>query len=400
MQLNNFDSTFHDPRPTGSMMQTCNIAIIAGQLVVGGAERQLYLWLSNLDRNRFRPVVLTLHPGQHDYWESYIELLNIPLFRIPHRRSRLMRMLDIVRTLRPYRPQLIHGWHLFASPYAGVSAKLLGVKSLGSLRGAYGALSNTPLVTALTFHSVDSILANSMSVAKQVQYRNTYKRKEQKIYSVQNAVEVREIGDRVEIRRILAQRFDLSPTSIWIGSLGRLDPMKRFDLLLRLIALLLEDERDFHCLLIGDGPERIRLGKLAAELGITQHVVFAGEVPDASGWLCALDIFCFTSLEEGLPNAVMEAAAAAVPIVSWRIPFMEELLNNTDEASLVEPENLPALKEAVLHLIHFPELRMKMGRDARNHMLRSFTTGHFVQKMTDIYDDLLGIQKPSGETGL
>jgi len=50
-----------------------NIAIIAGQLVVGGAERQLYLWLANLDRERFNPIVLTLHPGYGDYWEKPVE---------------------------------------------------------------------------------------------------------------------------------------------------------------------------------------------------------------------------------------------------------------------------------------------------------------------------------------
>ena len=44
------------------------IAVIAGQLVVGGAERQLYLWLANLDQRKYKPVVLTLNPGHGDYW--------------------------------------------------------------------------------------------------------------------------------------------------------------------------------------------------------------------------------------------------------------------------------------------------------------------------------------------
>ena len=52
------------------MPTSTNIAILAGQLVVGGAEKQLFLWLANLDRERFNPIVLTLHPGFGDYWEK------------------------------------------------------------------------------------------------------------------------------------------------------------------------------------------------------------------------------------------------------------------------------------------------------------------------------------------
>src|SRR5215469_4719903 len=96
-----------------------NLAIVAGQLVVGGAERQLFLWLSNLDRAKYNPVVLSLHPGYKDYWEDPIQKLGIPLLFVPPRRNKLFRLLDITAKLRTQRPDLIHGWHLFASPYAG-----------------------------------------------------------------------------------------------------------------------------------------------------------------------------------------------------------------------------------------------------------------------------------------
>ena len=78
------------------MSSKYNLAIIAGQLVVGGAERQLYLWLSHIDRAKFSPIVLTLHPGYGDYWEDPIESLGIPLIRIPRRRNRVLRAFNIV----------------------------------------------------------------------------------------------------------------------------------------------------------------------------------------------------------------------------------------------------------------------------------------------------------------
>jgi glycosyltransferase involved in cell wall biosynthesis len=369
------------------MTRRHKIAIIAGQLVVGGAERQLYLWLSNLDRERFQPVVLTLHPGHNDYWEIPIRDLGIPLITIPHRCIRLVRVLDIARVLLSYKPQLIHGWHLFASPYAGLTAKLLGAKSLGGVRGAFRAFRDHSWESRLTLWFVDAIMANSSSVAEQLKAVRWGRK--QIVYTVQNAVED-QAGNRLIMREALTRRFGFANRGVWIGSIGRLDPGKRFDNLLKALALLSVEVKDFHFLLVGDGPERGRLERMADELGIRQYVTFTGEVPGASAWLGALDIFCFTSLDEGLPNAVMEAAAAGVSIVSWRVPFIEEILKGREVAYLVEPEDLVGFKNALVALSHSPALRSKLGQAARKHVLEAFSLKKFVQHMTCVYEDLLG----------
>ena len=371
------------------MSQKCSVAIIAGQLVVGGAERQLYLWLSHLDRERFDPVVLTLHPGHDDCWEKPIEALGIPLIGVPRRRNRIARLMDVIRGLRPYQPRLIHGWHLFASSYAGVTAKLLGARSLGSLRGSYRVFRGSPPLAGATLSLLDAILANSHSAGDQLSEMSRHGG--QRVYTVQNAVEEHKY-DRLAVRTELMQRFGLSHTSTWIGSMGRLDAAKRFDITLNTLALLLKRSGDFHLLMIGDGPERARLESLAEALGIAGHVTFAGEVPGAAAWLGALDIFCFTSLDEGLPNAVMEAAVAGLPIVAWRLPFIEEILEKDETALLVEPEDLVGLGDALLGLAKSPELRAKLGQAARNHVLERFSVERFVNRMTSVYEDLLGLQ--------
>ena len=374
------------PLPIAPIEAQYRLAIIAGQLVVGGAERQLYLWLSQLDRKKFSPVVLTLHPGCGDYWEDSVEALDIPLIRIPRRRNRLLRAWEIIQALRPYQPHLIHGWHLFASPYAGLSAKLLGARSLGSLRGNFQSFSQSTLERNLTLWLTDGILINSASAAEQIQ--EAWKLRPKRVYTVQNAVKEK-LGNRASIRELLSKKFGFSQEKIWIGSLGRLDPGKRFEILLQATAWLVEDGCDFHLILIGDGPERMHLERIAAELGLDQRVRFAGEIPEASQWLSALDIFCFTSLDEGNPNAVMEAAAAGLPIVGWRVGFMEELLKQGEVARLVEPQDLQAFTEALVTLMNSPELRTELGLAARQHVLERFSIPRYVEQMTRVYEDLL-----------
>ncbi len=363
------------------------IAIIAGQLVVGGAERQLYLWLSNLDQSRFNPIVITLHPGQNDFWETPIEALGIPLFRIANRGGRLIRLREIIRTIRPYQPALIHGWHLFASAYAGLAAKFLGAKCLGGVRNTFETFKTHSLESKLTLWLADGLVANSKRTAELLQ--GFVKEGDQKIFAVQNAV-VDDFIERETIRKQLTEQFDLPDEEVWIVSVGRLEPLKRFDWLLSVIKKLNNQGRKAKLILIGDGPERDALETQALSSGIKGDVTFTGEIPMASQWLKAFDILAFPSVDEGLPNVIMEGAAAGLPIVTWRLPFYEELLKDEDTALLVEPENLDEMTSAITRLIDHCELRKKIGANARQHMLTSFGVERYVREMTEAYEQVLG----------
>lgn len=368
-------------------MNRYNIAIIAGQLVVGGAERQLYLWLSNLDRDRFDPVVVTLHPDCGDYWETPIESLGIPLLRIARGRNPIVRLLDVTRALRPYEPHLVHGWHLFASPYAGATAMLLGARaSLGSLRGSFDAYQRHRTLSILTEWLTDGILVNSQSVARQLAGGGRGARR--RIYTVPNAVEDR-IEERARARTRIAQKCSIEPSRIWIGSTGRFEESKRFDLLLDAVASLRRRDEDVQLVLIGYGPGLEALRSRAESLGLSGRVTFTGQDADARLWMSALDIFCFLSLDEGQPNAVMEAAAAGVPVVAWRTPFLEELLDDGRSAVLVPAGDLHALDQALGTLIHEPGTRDRVGRGGRSYVLANFSVGRFVQGITKTYEELL-----------
>ena len=364
------------------------VAIIAGQLVVGGAERQLYLWLSNIDRESYAPIVLTLHPGHGDHWEKPIEALNIPLHRISPQKNRIKRLQEITRILKTHQPHLIHGWHLFTSPYAGFSAKSLNAHCLGNLRDSFRRFYQNPIPALLSLILTDGIIVNSKSAAirvKKIRLRN-----QQRIFCIQNAYIKQSI--KMRSREDLMRFCKINRDTIVIASIGRLDPKKRFDLLLRTISLL-DQNTDFHLVIIGDGPDKEKLKKLACQLGLNDRVTFMGEIPNAETWLKAFDIFTFTSLDEGMPNVIMEAAAAGLPIVTWKLPFYEELLENEVSGLLVEPEDLEKMKESIIRLIKSPELRQQLGNKAREKILENFSLVRYIQNMTAAYEEVLKISE-------
>lgn len=360
------------------------LAIIAGQLVVGGAERQLYLWLSNLDRSRFSPVVLTLHPGHGDYWEKPIEDLDIPLYRIPSQKNRIKRLQEMIKVIRQNNPHLIHGWHLFTSPYAGFSAKFLGIKSLGSLRDSFRKFYQNPIAALLSLIVNDGITVNSMAAASRL--RKIKVNTKQEIFVVQNAFVNNII--QYQSKESLLEKCNITEETTIIGSIGRLDKKKRFDLLLKTMAILNKDQ-SYHLVIIGDGPERASLVTLSEKLGISGHVTLMGEIANAEMWLKAFDIFAYTSLDEGMPNVIMEAAAAELPIVTWRLPFFEELLIDEKSGLLVEPKNIEKMKEGIIRLVKSEELRRQLGKAARENILENFNLQRFLYNMTEAYETIL-----------
>lgn len=366
------------------MDEKYKVAIIAGQLVVGGAERQLYLWLANMDRERFDPLVITLHPFHNDYWEKPIEALGIPLFRVAENRAKWKRLAEIIKILRPFHPAIIHGWHSFSSVYAGFAGRILGIPCIGGIRSQYLA-SNKGLAVTLVKNSCNAFVVNSHTAA--IAYQMALGKTSQTIFTVPNAV-LDHPMDSQNLREQFSLAYKLPMDSVWICSVGRMDPLKRFDVLLKMVDRLREEEAKFHVIIIGDGPEKVKMQHLVNSLKIDDHVSLLGEIPNAGYWMKAMDIFCFPSLSEGLPNAVMEAAAAGLPIVAWKLPFNEELLPDKRHAVLVEPENMEGMTSAVSRLIKSPDLRTQLGSSAQTHILEHFGLERYIQNLTMVYESV------------
>ena len=371
------------------MPTSTNIAILAGQLVVGGAERQLYLWLANLDRERFNPIVLTLHPGFGDYWEKPIEDLIIPLFRINQRNNRISRLREIQQILQPFQPQLVHGWHLFSGAYASLVAPHFKAKSLVGIRSSFESIQNS-LELRIAQYFADAFIVNSESAAARIKSEKPSIRH---VYVVPNAV-IADFESRETVRQRLIRELGLRPDALWLVAVGRLEQLKHFDELLEVAASLRDKQCNFHLILIGGGPEESALIQLSQQLHLEDCVRFTGEIPNAIRLLKGFDIFCMTSFLEGLPNVVMEAAAAGLPIVTWQLPFYEELLTPGETALMAAPGDRASFEQAVQAFINDQHLRERLGAAAQAQVTEKFSLDHYIQNMTKVYETMLQ-PKPS-----
>jgi glycosyltransferase involved in cell wall biosynthesis len=121
----------------------------------------------------------------------------------------------------------------------------------------------------------------------------------------------------------LRAELGIPPDVRCVGLVARLVAQKRLDRLLNAVARLPDD---VHCILAGDGPLRSALERQAVALGIASRVHFLGYRADVAEVLAALDVFVMTSDREGMSNAMLEALAAEVPVVSTRVSGTDEAL--------------------------------------------------------------------------
>lgn len=362
------------------------VAIIAGQLVVGGAERQLYLWLANMDRERFDPMVITLASRTADYWDEPVRALGIPLVRDTHSGNPGARLISLVRILREWRPELIHGWHLFAGAYAAAAARLLGVVGVSSLRSSAATFQSEYWSSWLSERLAHAMLINSKLAASQL--AQSGRCLGQRVFVVQNGVEM-PVLSHSEARQQVALALRLNSDTVWIGMMARMVPGKGFEPLLDLVAELRADGQPIGAVLIGDGSIRADLEARVDRLGIRDAVRFAGEVPDARDWIGALDLYCCLSVGEGMPNVLLEAAAAGVAIVGWRAAFAEEVLGPTAGAGLVPDGDTRALSQMVQRLIANPDDRQVLGQRGRDRVGVEFGIPQCVDGLTAMYEALL-----------
>lgn len=175
-------------------------------------------------------------------------------------------------------------------------------------------------------------------------------------------------------RHRLDERFNSAQPTFIVGAAGRLSPEKGFEVLVDAVRLAREqDELNFGVVLFGDGPLKADLQKRIDNAGIGSHFVLAGFTDELDRFMPHFDLFVQSSHTEGLPNVLLEAAAAGVPVVATDVGGTREVVVDGETGLVVPPADAPALAQAVTSLLQNPKLRQAMGERAKTHVRDQFT---------------------------
>ena len=128
----------------------------------------------------------------------------------------------------------------------------------------------------------------------------------------------------------------------------------------------------------------------SSTLGLQNHVGFLGQREDIPSLLQMSDIFVFSSHYEGIPNAVIEGQAAGLPVVAFRIPGLEEVMEDGKSGLVVEPRDVFQFGNAVVQMARHQSLASSMGERGQQIVREKFDIRNNTKKLEDLYERLLG----------
>jgi len=191
---------------------------------------------------------------------------------------------------------------------------------------------------------------------------------------------VTQIYNGVDFERFSPAKGKETESGIVIGVVGRLDPIKDHSTLFKAFQIVRKKMPDVELLVIGDGPEREKLEKIAGK-----GVAFLGNRRDVPELMKSMDIFVLPSLNEGISNTILEAMAAAVPVIASNVGGNPELVKDGITGRLFEPKDSETLANILLDYCQNTDKRKAHGMEARRTVMGKFTMGNMSDQYATVW---------------
>jgi len=348
------------------------IGHVIGSLDVGGAEK-LTRWVFELLEKRGHTSRLwTLRGEGHHFEELRREHKQVLCLGRSGRPSKLLEGIPILARLRrellSFAPDLVHA-HLFKTAVlTRLSAILTGIPVVVTLHRLEYPRAE-PLVERILQRLTAAYVVDSRAVRELLAGWGI---REEKIFVIPNAVDPSELappGDRERIRR----EMEIPPGAHLIGVIAHLFPEKGHDFLLEAFARADFPRGRVFLLIVGSGPERDRLERLADSFAIRPFVRFTGNRSDLNDILAALDLCVLPSRWEGFGIVLAEALYKKIPVVTTRGSGTEEIVEEGVTGALVDFGDVGALAAALHRGLFDVPWREKTSVMGREKVLREFT---------------------------
>lgn len=351
-----------------------NVVHLTDSPFFGGPERQMLGLAVNLPKSIQTTILCFRDNGSSAPFVQRLGEAKVDARMLTHANPHFIAMVaDVVGELAAKRADVLisHGYK--ADILGLVAARIARVPILAVSRGWTGHTRKVRLNEALDrrfLRYVDGVVCVSDGQAAKVRRAGV---PANRVHVIRNAIDPTRFGETDPTSRVTLQELFPSPRDVIVVGVGRLSPEKGFDQLIEAARIVTERVAGAGFVLVGDGPERHALEDRVRAAGLAGQVVFAGFRGDVDRLLTGADILAQSSYTEGLPNVVLEACAAGIPVVATAVGGTGEVIRDGANGFLVEPGNPRALADRMLELMRSPDLRRSMGENGRQVVRREFS---------------------------
>ena len=369
----------------------------------GGPEKTILLGAARHDRRLYRVTVCYIRDIRDTVFgiDERARQLGVDYVEVRERHSfdrRIWR--ELVRLVRERHIDIVHGHDYKTNLIAWLLRQSTGARPLGTAHGWTGqsarerwvyypaeraVLARFPRVIAVSSDVRDRLVRAGADPARVTVLLN----------GIDPAAFRRDDGRRRAMRAALGIGNDV----ILIGSVGRLERQKRFDLLLEALAGVRRTHARVELAIVGDGSLRGPLETLANTLGLGPACRFLGHRLDIVDLHCAFDVFVQSSEYEGTPNSVLEAMAMETPIVATDAGGTRELARHDREAVIVPIQDVAALTAAIERVLNDPSAANARVAAARERVENDLSFEGRTRTLERIYDELMAGQPQTASAG-
>ncbi|MGI6498425.1 MAG: glycosyltransferase family 4 protein [Oscillospiraceae bacterium] len=329
--------------------------------------------------------------SQHHVWICHVDIERTPYS--PKNIGAYRRLVELTRT---HKIDVIH----CNTPIGGVLGRLVGRKCNipKVIYQAHGFhfCKGAPLLNWLMYYPVERILARYTDALITINHEDHERAKKFRLRGRGNVFYVPGVGvdwkeyASVEVDAAAKRKeLGLDEDDIVLISMGDLIKRKNYQVAIQ--ALAKASHSKLRYLICGAGPEKESLKALASALQVDDRVRFLGFRTDIKELLRISDMFLFTSLQEGLARALMEAMASGLPCVVSKIRGNVDLLRNGQGGFLCDPKDAEGFARCIDTLAENEELRQEMGTHNSNEIRDCFSIDAVEACMEEVYCDVLGV---------
>lgn len=372
-----------------------HILFVVSGPTLGGAERQLCYFLENYDRKRLRCSVLTvLSPtskqckGKNDFRPT-LKAIGIPVHSLDLAQfPTATGVVALAEEILQFAPDIVQSYGL-AVDFAVRNLPLGPIARISSMRGTEDHRSSlTFLLDGLTSRfQLTGYISNSFA-AKQALISRGLVRAE-KICVIPNGIDCSPFRAAALSAARLSTRSSLAirENETVVSCVANIYPQKGHTYLLQAIQTL---SRSFplRLLLIGEDRTNGVLNSLLKRLSLQRHVRNLGTRNDIPDLLAASDIFTLPSLQEGMPNAMLEAMSAGLPIVGTAVGDIPRMLDNGRCGTVVQKANAHQLANAIARYIRDPAYALRHGKLARDRVTHCYSLDKMVRAHEQVYTSI------------
>jgi glycosyltransferase involved in cell wall biosynthesis len=359
----------------------------------GGPEKTILLGARLADPARTRVTVCYLRDARDDVFsiDERAKAQTVDYVEIVERHSLDTRSLGaLTRLIADRRIDIVHSHDYKTNLLTWLAGRRTGIRTIATSHGWTGhslrerylyypadkrLLGRFPLVLAVSSEIRHELMAHGAPPDR--------------VRTLLNGIDPAAFRRRREDEPAAKARFGFPSDAFVLGAVGRLEPQKRFDLLLDEFADIARRASRLRLLIAGEGSARHALEEHIASLGLGGRCLLAGQQADIVGVHHALDLFVQSSEYEGTPNVVLEAMALETPIVATDVGGTSELCEDGVHGLIVPSRDMPALAKAIETLIGDTDRRGALVSAARKRVERDLSFERRVKALDDIYQTLM-----------